>query len=326
MAFPTATVTQGAGLTVNTLPNAGQNTMANSLGVAIASDQSGVPVTATDGAIVTIGTQGDAAWSGSGSSTLVAALKAIYAKVAGIIGVSQSGTWTVQPGNTANTTAWKVDNSAVVQGTSAASGAFVDGSISTIGTQADAAWSGSGSSTLVAALKAIYAKVAATLTVSGTVVLGTGAAAIGYVIGRTSNPSVTPGVTAGAYTAGQEAGGLMAFAVGGAGSGILESIRVTCKSIQTTALKLYIFDTNPTNTTWTDKSTASINALDIPFLRGVFVLSGADSGLGTHTIWNLEAIGCSFVGANLYGVLVVVGTPTFASTTDITVKLGIVDD
>lgn len=34
---------------------------------------------------------------------------------------SQSGTWTVQPGNTANTTAWKVDGSAVTQPVSAAS-------------------------------------------------------------------------------------------------------------------------------------------------------------------------------------------------------------
>jgi hypothetical protein len=36
-------------------------------------------------------------------------------------GATQSGTWTVQPGNTANTTAWKVDNSAVTQPVSAAS-------------------------------------------------------------------------------------------------------------------------------------------------------------------------------------------------------------
>jgi hypothetical protein len=35
--------------------------------------------------------------------------------------VAQSGTWTVQPGNTANTTAWKVDGSAVTQPTSLAS-------------------------------------------------------------------------------------------------------------------------------------------------------------------------------------------------------------
>lgn len=35
--------------------------------------------------------------------------------VTGTVGVTESGTWTVQPGNTANTTAWKVDGSAVTQ-------------------------------------------------------------------------------------------------------------------------------------------------------------------------------------------------------------------
>ena len=47
MAFPTATVTPGTGLTINTLPNAGQNTAANSLGVVLASDQPAVPVSGT---------------------------------------------------------------------------------------------------------------------------------------------------------------------------------------------------------------------------------------------------------------------------------------
>jgi len=53
MAFPTATITQGSGLTINTLPNAGQTTMANSLPVAIASDQSGVSVNAFSGGAIT---------------------------------------------------------------------------------------------------------------------------------------------------------------------------------------------------------------------------------------------------------------------------------
>jgi hypothetical protein len=53
MAFPTATVTQGSGLTINTLPNSGQATMANSLGVAIASDQSAVPVTSLNSGAIT---------------------------------------------------------------------------------------------------------------------------------------------------------------------------------------------------------------------------------------------------------------------------------
>ena len=45
------------------------------------------------------------------------------------VNAAQSGTWTVQPGNTANTTAWKVDNSAVNQPTvgAAAQGASVSG-------------------------------------------------------------------------------------------------------------------------------------------------------------------------------------------------------
>lgn len=38
-----------------------------------------------------------------------------------VVPASQSGTWTVQPGNTANTTAWKVDGSAVTQPVSLAS-------------------------------------------------------------------------------------------------------------------------------------------------------------------------------------------------------------
>jgi hypothetical protein len=35
--------------------------------------------------------------------------------ITGTVAATQSGTWTVQPGNTANTTAWKVDGSAVTQ-------------------------------------------------------------------------------------------------------------------------------------------------------------------------------------------------------------------
>jgi len=41
----------------------------------------------------------------------------------GTVAATQSGTWTVQPGNTANTTAWKVDGSAVTQPVSLAAGA-----------------------------------------------------------------------------------------------------------------------------------------------------------------------------------------------------------
>jgi hypothetical protein len=154
-----------------------------------------------------------------------------------------------------------------------------------------------------------------------------GSAAIGSIIGRTSNPLATPTVTAAAYTAGQEIGGLMTFAVGGNGSGLLECIRVTSKSINAASLKFYVFDINPTNSSWVDKTTPAINALDVAsLLAPPFPLSTWDSGLGTHTVWGLQALGCSFVGASLYGILVAGGGLTLASTSDITVKLGIVDD
>jgi hypothetical protein len=53
MTFPTANITEGSGKTVNTLPNAGQDTMANSLPVTIASNQSVFPVTSLSSASIT---------------------------------------------------------------------------------------------------------------------------------------------------------------------------------------------------------------------------------------------------------------------------------
>ncbi len=163
----------------------------------------------------------------------------------------------------------------------------------------------------------------------GTVGLIAGTAAIGSIIGRTTMATATPVVTSnGAYAAGNEIGGLMTFPIGGAGSGTLLSVRVTSRSVLTTALKAYIFTTNPSNSTWTDKSAIAINAADIASLLAIVTLNAPDSGLGTHTLWNVGAIGEQFVAANLYVVLVVVSaaTLTSASTSDITVQLGVSDD
>jgi hypothetical protein len=88
-----------------------------------------VPVSETDGANVTLGAKADAKSTATDSTavTIMSVLKQISASVqaaAAALGgtltvaahaVTQSGTWTVQPGNTANTTAWKVDGSAVTQ-------------------------------------------------------------------------------------------------------------------------------------------------------------------------------------------------------------------
>jgi hypothetical protein len=143
--------------------------------------------------------------------------------------------------------------------------------------------------------------------------------------------SVAPTVTASAYSTGNCLGGLMTFAsmLDAALTGTLQSIQVVSKSALTCGLKLYLFNANPTGSTFTDKAAPSIAAADITKLVGVYTLSQADSGLGTHTIWVLDAIGKTVSvasGSTLYALLTVQGTPTPASTSDITATLSVLKD
>jgi hypothetical protein len=55
-----------------------------------------------------------------GQKAMSASTPVVIASDQSAVPATQSGTWTVQPGNTANTTAWKVDGSAVTQPTSLA--------------------------------------------------------------------------------------------------------------------------------------------------------------------------------------------------------------
>lgn len=98
--------------------------------------------------------------------------------VSGTVTANQGGTWTVQPGNTANTTAWKVDGSAVTQPVSLASvpshavtnaGTFAvqateaDGANTTLGSKADAKSTATDTTaiTVMSVLKQISASVQA---------------------------------------------------------------------------------------------------------------------------------------------------------------------
>jgi hypothetical protein len=106
----------------------------------------------------------------------------------------------------------------------AAIGSYADGAITTMGTKADAAWTGSGSATLIALLKALYAAEVANSTVS----LGAGSNAIGSVavsnfpstqpisgnVGVSSLPALPAGSNAiGSVTANQGSPGGSAWSV-----------------------------------------------------------------------------------------------------------------
>lgn len=145
---------------------------------------------------------------------------------------------------------------------------------------------------------------------------------------HTRSFSNTPTVNTSAYASNNQLGGLMTFpsVVTTSGYGmILNSIKVSSKSVQSCGIKFYFFNQNPTNSTWTDHTNPSINASDIPFLWGEYTLGAPDSGLGTHTVWNLDGIGlsCNVATTNVYAVMVVAGTPTFTSTSDVSVSIGV---
>lgn len=131
-------------------------------------------------------------------------------------------------------------------------------------------------------------------------------------------------VTSGsAYSANNEVGGLISFTLpGNYTSGLLQGVQVNVKSSQSNAYKLYLFTSNPSNSTWTDKVSPAINAADTLKPIGPFNIAAYDNGLGTQTAYVLGGISTPFTSATstLYGVLVTTSAVTYTSTSDVQVQ------
>lgn len=145
----------------------------------------------------------------------------------------------------------------------------------------------------------------------------------------TLDNTVTPTVTASAYSSGNVIGGIMTFPAvldPGAFNGVLQSITAKFKASAVTGnLEVAIFKASPSNGTYTDKTAPTWNYADMANLLGIYTLTSVSSKLGTMTIYNLDAIGKAIVGSSqaLYAVVVVDGTPTPASTSDFTLELAV---
>jgi hypothetical protein len=138
----------------------------------------------------------------------------------------------------------------------------------------------------------------------------------------------TPTVTAAsAYVAGNVVGGLItltAFRSSAQGApdngGIMQSIRITSKSVIAGEMDVFQFNANPTNTTFTDKTNPAINALDVTKVLPMIAMATGSSKLGTMTVWGVDGLGRAHVGTagqSDYFVMVTAGTPTFGTTTDV---------
>lgn len=138
--------------------------------------------------------------------------------------------------------------------------------------------------------------------------------------------SQTPTITAGAYTTGKALGGLLTFSdlVTGGYSKLISAVLLD-KGNQKAAIDLLLF--NQTFTPTADAATIAISAADFANMIGIISFAAADyatvgssaNAIATEKNLNLPLLGS--VNNNVYGQLVVRGSVTYASTSDVTVKL-----
>ena len=148
--------------------------------------------------------------------------------------------------------------------------------------------------------------------------------------------TATPAVDTSAYSAGDLIGTAeIAFplAVRSDGlkeaSGIIQAVIITDLADQSASIDVYFFDRELTNTTFTDNDAFDPSDIDLLTLIGVASLTSHRS-LNDNSNSQLLNIGLPFVlpatSAILYAVLVSRGTPTFATASDLTLRVAILQD
>lgn len=141
-----------------------------------------------------------------------------------------------------------------------------------------------------------------------------------------------------AYTANNEVGGLVTFPSllrlpvttpsAAPLSGVLQSVRLTSKSVQTAEFDVTFFSGNPTASTWTDKSAPAITGADILLVEPPIKLTNNFSGLGTHTVYGADGIARSikWTSTTGYAIVTTPGTPTFTATSDLQLCAAVLQD
>lgn len=152
----------------------------------------------------------------------------------------------------------------------------------------------------------------------------------GQVGGYTLTPTATPTISTSAYASGDQLGGKITLtnaARSSIGSGTIQHVTISDLAKQSAPIDVLFFTTDPSNTTFTDNAATDIHDTDI------LTLVGAVS-VNSWFALNDNSVGCAVAGipfklstgTSLYAALVVRGTPTYASTSDITLTVGILAD
>ena len=145
-------------------------------------------------------------------------------------------------------------------------------------------------------------------------------------------PTVT-GDTA-AYATGDNVGGLLTMqdvTLSEAGSGVIRFVQIMSKSLQTATFDVIFFNASPAASTFTNNAAQDIADADLPYVIGVMQCATvvALSGASIHQSGSVNGNGIPFrlaSGRVLYAAIVVRGTPTLGSTSDLSISIKILQD
>ena len=166
-----------------------------------------------------------------------------------------------------------------------------------------------------------------------TVTLAAGETHIGEVGGNSLVVTVTPTVTAGAYTALDIVGAIQTIANATRVSGeatILQSITVTDLNKQNVELTIFFFNANPANGTYTDNIALTIHDTDMAMCVGKVKVSATDyssaSASSVATVSNLALL-LTPAATSLFAIAQASSSaPTYASTSDVSIRYGFLRD
>jgi len=152
---------------------------------------------------------------------------------------------------------------------------------------------------------------------------------LGEVGGADTIITVTPTVTAGAYSAGDAVGGELTFANAGRASGlggIIKSVVFIDDAGQDAETELWLFDTTITAV----GDNAAFSQTEAELHTCIAVISSTEGtwrAAGTPSVCDVEVSrGYTCTGTSLFGQLVTRGTPTYAATDDVTVRIQLVQN
>lgn len=124
------------------------------------------------------------------------------------------------------------------------------------------------------------------------------------------------------YSSGDLVGGLLTISSDPYGGGLIQSVIITDLAKQNVDKDVVFFDTNPANTTFTENAALAIADADLVDVLGIAPVLDWFS-FNDNSIGQALNLAIPFVNTPLYAAIIERGTSNYASTSDLTIRIGI---